>query len=61
MSRSYRSTSAVSVDGFHCRNFSLLSDASLTCLRSIPCLIESLGIFPLQMSVVLLALLPTPA
>eukprot|EP00959_Pyramimonas_sp_CCMP1952_P099058 2070584-Pyramimonas_sp.AAC.1 len=61
MSKSYKTSSAVSVDGFHCRHFPLLCDEALDCFSSVLSTIEALGCLPPQISAVLLALLPKPA
>ena len=46
ISKSYKEASAVSVDGFHCRHYSLLSDQALDCLGAVFSLIEALGCLP---------------
>eukprot|EP00959_Pyramimonas_sp_CCMP1952_P417805 8753415-Pyramimonas_sp.AAC.1 len=47
-SKKYRLSSAVSVDGFNCRHFSLLCDEALRCLACWFCVMEATSSLPLQ-------------
>ncbi|CAK0875166.1 unnamed protein product, partial [Prorocentrum cordatum] len=55
LSKEYRLSSAVSVDGFHGRHFALLCDEALHCLAHWFCVMEATGILPLHISWVLMA------
>eukprot|EP00959_Pyramimonas_sp_CCMP1952_P249771 5221641-Pyramimonas_sp.AAC.1 len=59
-SRSCNSRSAVSVDGFHMRRFRLLCNESLEALSYIFGIIEMMSTLPIQIRLVMLAMLPKP-
>ena len=51
---------ASTVDGFHVRHYSLLSDAALAVLATILLLVEALGYMPTQVAFVVVVLLDKP-
>eukprot|EP00959_Pyramimonas_sp_CCMP1952_P011647 244689-Pyramimonas_sp.AAC.1 len=59
-SRGYAKRSAVSVDGFHLRQYALLRDQALTVVSFLFAIMETMATLPEQLRLVMLAMLPKP-
>eukprot|EP00959_Pyramimonas_sp_CCMP1952_P116192 2428940-Pyramimonas_sp.AAC.1 len=61
VSHRYKLTSATSVDGFHTRHFSSISDQGLLALMSLYAVMEATSILPNQVRTIVAPLLAKPA